>query len=86
MLEDLDLEKSWEYQEILEKGREKVRQKWLILQRSALLDVVQMRFPELLNEARKKADQTKDPQILLDVLLKIVAAQNSHEARNPLLG
>lgn len=90
MLEDLDLEKSWAYREILqkgvkqgiEKGIEKEQQKWLTVQRDALFNVVQMRFPELLNEARKKADRTNDPQILLDVMLKIVAAKNSQEARN----
>ena len=60
MLEDLDLEKSWAYQEILnkgvEKGIEEEQQKWLASQRDALPNVVQMRFPELFVEARKKAD------------------------------
>jgi predicted transposase YdaD len=102
MLEDLDLEKSWAYQEILKKGVkqgiekgieqgiekgieqgiEKEQQKWLTVQRDALFNVVQTRFPELLVEARKKADRTKDPQILLDVMLKVVTAKNSQEARN----
>jgi hypothetical protein len=97
MLEDLDLEKSWAYQEILnkgieqdieqgiEKGIEKEQQKWLTSQRGALLNVVQVRFPELLVEARKKADQTSDPQVLQDLMLKVVATQNSQEARNLLL-
>jgi hypothetical protein len=89
MLEDLDLEKSWAYQEILnkgiEKGREKEQQKWLTSQRDVLLNVVQMRFPELLVEARKKAEQIKDPLLLQDIMLKIVAAQNSQEVRTFLL-
>jgi hypothetical protein len=89
MLEDLDLEESWAYKMILnkgiEKGIEKDQQKWLTAQRDALFNVIQIRFPELLDEARKKADQVKDPLVLQDVMLKIVAAQNSQEARNLLL-
>lgn len=85
MLEDLDLEESWAYKMILNKGIEKEQQKWLTSQRGALLNVVQVRFPELLVEARKKADQTSDPQVLQDIMLKIVVAQNSQEARNLLL-
>jgi hypothetical protein len=89
MLEDLDLEKSWAFQEILnkgvEKGIEEEQQKWLKAQYDALLNVVQMRFPELLVEARKKADQVEDPLVLQDIMLKIVAAQSSQEARNLLL-
>jgi hypothetical protein len=81
MLENLDLEKSWAYQEILQKGIEQEQQKWLTSQRNALFNVIQMRFPELLVEARKKADQVKDPLVLQDIMLKIVAAQNSQEAR-----
>lgn len=85
MLEDLDLEKSWAYQEILHKGIEKEQQKWLTAQRDALLNVVQMRFPELLVEARKKADQVTEPLVLQDIMLKIVAAHNREEAGKHLL-
>jgi hypothetical protein len=89
MLEDLDLEKSWAYQEILNRGVkqgiEKEQQKWLTSQHSALLNVIQVHFPELLVEARKKANQVEDPQILQDLMLKVVVAQNSQEARNLLL-
>jgi hypothetical protein len=89
MLEDLDLEKSWAYQEILqkgiEKGIEKEQKEWLTSQRDVLLNMIQVHFPELLAEARKKVNQVEDPRVLQDVILKIVTAQSSQEARNLLL-
>lgn len=98
MLEDLGFDLSSVYQEALQKGFEKgieegiemetreVQQKWLAAQRSALLGVVQMRFPELFFEARKRAYQIADPEVLQYVMLTILAAQDSQEARNHLLG
>jgi hypothetical protein len=69
----------------IEKGIEKEQKEWLTSQRDVLLNMIQVHFPELLAEARKKVNQVEDPRVLQDVILKIVTAQSSQEARNLLL-
>jgi hypothetical protein len=77
MLEDL-LGESWTYNEILRRGSVAAR-------REDLLGVVQLRFPDLLAEAREHANRVEDPQVLQSMMLKIVVAQNREEARKLLL-
>jgi hypothetical protein len=77
MLEDL-LGESWTYNEILRRGS-------IAARREDLLGVVQVRFPDLLAEARECADRVEDPQALQSMMLKIVIAQDREEARKLLL-
>jgi len=93
MLEDL-LGESWTYNEILRRGFAKgekeglekgLRKGQVAARREDLLGVVQVRFPDLLAEARECADRVEDPQVLQSMMLKIVIVQNLEEARKLLL-
>jgi predicted transposase YdaD len=70
----------------LEKGMEKGMEKGLIVaRREDLLGVVQVRFPDLLTEARERVAHIEDPQALQSMMLKIVIVQDHEEARKLLL-
>lgn len=93
MLEDL-LGESWTYNEIVRRGYVKgekegiekgIEKGQVIARREDLLGVVQVRFPDLLTEARERAARVEDPQALQSMMLKIVIAQNREEARKLLL-
>jgi predicted transposase YdaD len=100
MLEDI-LEESWTYQEMikkgmqkglergleegLEKGREEERQRRVQEQRETLLSFVQMRFPELVPEARQQVSPINDPGALHDLIIKLFAVQTAEEARQALM-
>jgi hypothetical protein len=77
MLEDL-LGKAWTYNESLRRGN-------VAAWREDLLDVVQVRFPDLLAEAHERVYSVEDPQVLRSMMLKIVSAQSNEDARKLLL-
>jgi len=94
------LRESWVYQEIahefftkgykegfekgLQMGREEVRQHWMQRRRELLTSFVQAHFPEILAPGKQQADRIKDPEILQNVIIKLLATQRSDEARRVL--
>jgi predicted transposase YdaD len=82
MFQDI-LRESPIYQEIVEQGLEKGK---IQGQREMLLDLVQMRFPELLTLAKQQTDGITDPGVLPSLNHKLFAAQTVEEARQVLLG
>ncbi len=88
MYQDI-LKDSWVYQEIgqefLEKGREEERQRRLEGQREMLMSFVQAHFPEITALAKQQADSITDPEVLQNVIIKLLAAQRLDEARQILL-
>jgi hypothetical protein len=82
MFQDI-LRESPIYQEIVEQGLEKGK---IQGQREMLLDLVQMRFPELLTLAKQQTDGITDPGVLSSLNHKLFVAQTVEEARQVLLG
>lgn len=82
MFQDI-LRESPIYQEIVEQGLEKGK---IQGQREMLLDLVQMRFPELLTLAKQQTDGITDSGVLPSLNHKLFAAQTVEEARQVLLG
>ena len=72
-------------QEGLEKGLEKGRQEGLTLLRGVLLTAVKARFPTLVTQARTQASRMKTPELLKDVIEKIMLATTQEEAEQALL-
>ncbi len=66
MLEEI-FQDSWAYQDILRKGEEKGE---LLARRQAVLDVIKVRFPEVVTIAQKQVDTIIDLDILHDLLIK----------------
>jgi flagellar biosynthesis/type III secretory pathway protein FliH len=86
MFQDI-LRESPIYQEIIEQGLEKGIEKGKIQgQREMLLDLVHIRFPELLTLAKQQTDGITDPGVLPSVNHKLLAVQAVEEARQLLLG
>jgi predicted transposase YdaD len=87
------LRDSWVYQEIgqefleqgiekgLEKGREEERKQRLQDLRQMILSLVQVRFPELTEQANQQAESITDPELLKALNLKLLAAQELDEAK-----
>jgi predicted transposase YdaD len=83
------LRDSWVYQEIgqefleqgLEKGREEERKQRLQDLRQMILSLVQVRFPELTEQANQQAESITDPELLKALSLKLLAAQELDEAK-----
>jgi len=85
MLYDV-LQESKAYQKIKQEGREEGRKEGeLQALRQAFLDVVQGRFPKLLDLATKPISVVVDPAVLRDLIVKISLAQSEEEARQHLL-
>jgi predicted transposase YdaD len=85
MLYDV-LQESKAYQKIKQEGREEGRKEGeLQALRQAFLDVVQGRFPKLLDLATKPISVVVDPAVLRDLIVKISLAQTVEEARQHLL-
>ncbi len=85
MFQDI-LRESPIYQEIIEQGLEKGIEKGKIQgQREMLLDLVQIRFPELLTLAKQQTDGITDPGVLPSLNHKLLAVQAVEEARQLLL-
>jgi len=68
------IEESWVYQEWA--ARE---------QRRTLFDIVQERFPEILNLVKKQAESIEDPEVLLRMAVKMSIVQTPEEAKQYLL-
>jgi hypothetical protein len=67
------------------KGREEEREEELRRQRQLLMTIIQMHFPNITNLAQKQADAIKDPQVLQNLIFKVLAAQTEEEATQSLL-
>ena len=92
MLGDI-LRDTWAYQEIMAEGREAGRELGLELGRKEglqeglqalqyiLWSVTQTSFPELESLAREKSALIREPKVLQDVTLKLLATKSSEDAR-----
>ena len=92
MLDDI-LEESWTYQEILrkgmqkgleqglEQGREEEHQRRIQEQRETVVNLVQMRFPELVPLAEQNLHFIHDADALHNLVLKLFAVRTVGEAR-----
>lgn len=101
MLDDI-LEESWTYQEILrkgmqkgleqgrekgrEEGREEEHQRRIQEQRETVVNLVQMRFPELVSLAEQHLHFVHDADALHNLVLKLIAVQTADEARRVIAG
>lgn len=91
MLEDI-VRDTWFYQKILKEGlaegraagfkegREEGREEAIKAFRLAIVDVVEERFPALLELARARVEQMRDPLLLRKLNTKMVVAQTAEEA------
>ena len=83
------LRESWVYQEIgqefFEKGQEEERQRRLQGQREILMSFVQAHFPEITALAQQQADSITDPEILQNIVIKLLATQRLDQAKQMLL-
>jgi predicted transposase YdaD len=100
MFQDI-LKESWVYQEIgeefleqgfeqglekgLEKGREEERQRRLQGQHEMLASFVQAHFPEITVLAKQQTDDIKDPEMLQNAILRLLAARTVEEAQQILV-
>jgi predicted transposase YdaD len=84
MLDDI-LEESWTYQEMLrkgvEKGRQQERQRRIQEQRETVVNLVQMRFPELVPLAEQHLHVIHNTEELHNLIQKLFAVQTADEAR-----
>ena len=88
MFQDI-LSESWVYQEIfeegVEKGREKERQRWIPWYREFLIKLVEVSFADLTVEVQQQANSITNLEILHKLILKLMDAQTTDEARQILL-
>ncbi len=78
------------YQEVLAEGLEKgleqgIKEGKLEAHRQTLVDIVQERFPEVADLAKKQADAIEDPEVLRRLTVKMSVVQTSKEAEQYLL-
>ena len=87
MLEDI-LRDSWVYQDILKKGmeegREEGREEGLQTMRLTILDIVQARFPKIVDIVEQELKSIHDPMLLRRLTFKMSTAKNAHEASRAL--
>jgi predicted transposase YdaD len=84
MFQDI-LRESWVYQEIVEQGREKERQRWIPWYREFLIKFVEVSFADLTVEVQQQANSITNLEILHKLILKLMDAQTTDEARQILL-
>lgn len=96
MFEDF-LEESWVYQEIVQKGIDKGleqgieqgieigKKEAMNALRPTLVSVVEARFPELTDLARQQGERFTVPEMLSDVIGKLLKAQTIEQARQILM-
>ena len=89
MFQDI-LRESWVYQEVghefFEQGKELGREDGRLQERrQALIDFLQMRFPEVLALATQQTNSTNNAEILRTMSTKLFAAQTAEEAKQILL-
>src|SRR5712691_2019650 len=70
----------------LELGREEERQRRLQGQRELLMSYMQVRFPEITALAKQQTNSITDPEVLQNVIIKLLAAQSLDEAKQILFG
>jgi hypothetical protein len=75
------LQESRAYQKIKQEGRKEILQE--VTQK--LLGIVEARFPDILDLARKQTTSIDDPTVLVDLTIKMSMAQTVEEARQNLL-
>ena len=80
MLYDV-LQESRAYQKIKQEGREEILQE--VTQK--LLGIVEARFPDILDLARKQTTSIDDPTVLVDLAIKMSIVQSPDEAKQNLL-
>ena len=80
MFEDA-LKDSWAYQEIWQDGVQTRALAELQRQRRVLGNLVQMRFPHIVEMAKERGDAIDTSEVLDDLILKIFQAQSEEEAR-----
>ena len=80
MFEDA-LKNSWAYQEIMQEGEQKRALAELQRQRRVLDNLVQMRFPRIIELAKERGNATDTSEVLDDLILSIFAAKTEKEAR-----
>lgn len=82
MLDDI-LKDTWVYKEIIkegkEEGKEKGRKEELC---TILIRITTLRFPNLVNQAQKQAEQAKSTEQLRTMIDKLVIANTDQEARH----
>lgn len=76
------LEDSWAYQEILQEGRDLERETLL---REMLIELLEVRYPMLVDLAKEQTRLIKDMSILQQAVIKVVALQTSGEIEEYLL-
>lgn len=88
MLEDI-LSDTWLYQKLLKEGEQKGLEKGLEKGREEgklngmrlmVLEVVQERFPEIVDKVKDELDNIDDPAILKRLVMKMGDVKNAHEA------
>ncbi len=85
MFEDF-LEASWSYQEMVQKSVDKgIEIGELKALRPTLVSVVEARFPELTALAQQQAERFTVPELLSDVIKKLLKAQTLEQARHILM-
>jgi hypothetical protein len=75
-------EKSWVYQETVEKSKREGREEELC---NMLIRLTTLRFPDLVNQAQKQAEQTKSQEQLRTMIDKLFTATTNQEARDALM-
>jgi predicted transposase YdaD len=75
------LRDTWVYQEISKEGREQGREEEL---RNMLIRLATLRFPDLVTQAQRQAEQVKSPEQLRAMIEKLVTATTDQEARDAL--
>lgn len=78
-----ELRETWVYQEILREGREEaremMRQSNLEWQRKCLNVFLEAHYPEIADLARNKGNAIADPDILYEILMKVILANTQEE-------
>lgn len=78
-----DLRDTWVYQEILREGREMAREEMrrskLEWQRKWLNAFIEKHYPEIADMARNKGDAIADPDVLYEILMKVILAKTQEE-------
>ncbi|GAC1390289.1 MAG: hypothetical protein NVSMB38_07510 [Ktedonobacteraceae bacterium] len=72
-----ELAKEQIYEEAKEEGKEESLQEF----RLAVLDIIQDRFPEIVELAKKHIEPIKDSVVLRRLIVKVSAAQTAEKAR-----
>lgn len=92
MLDDI-LEESWTYQKIVKKGLEKGLQQGRDEERhvriqqhqETVLDLISMRFPELMPFAQPRIESVNDPDALHELIKQLFVVQTEDEARQAII-